>query len=117
MFGLSYLLKNSTLQAAPAGNPIVSLIPMALVLVFFYFFIIKPQKKREKEVHKMRSELKVGDNIITIGGILGKVVKVKEDIIQIEVGTEKTVIEILKSAVGTVADKRDAKNADIEGQM
>lgn len=117
MFGLSYLLKNSTLAAAPAGNPIVSLIPMALVLVFFYFFIIKPQKKREKEVYKMRSELKVGDNIITIGGILGKIVKVKEDIIQIEVGTEKTVIEILKSAVGTVADKKDAKNAEIEGQI
>lgn len=117
MVNLSTLIKNSTLAAAPAANPIVSLIPMILVLVFFYFFIIKPQKKREKEIYKMRSELKVGDHIITIGGILGKIVKIKEDIIQIEVGLDKTVIEILKSAVATVADKKDAKNADIEGQM
>ena len=117
MLGLSSLLKNSILTAAPAGNPIMSLLPMALVLVFFYFFIIRPQKKREKEVYKMRSELKAGDDIVTIGGILGKVVKVKKDIVQIEVGSDKTVIEILKAAVGTVADKKDVKDADIEGQI
>ena len=117
MFNLEYLLKSSLLEAAaPAANPLMSLLPMVLVLVFFYFFIIKPQKKREKEISNMRSELKAGDHIITIGGILGKIVKVKEDIILIEVA-DGTVVEILKSAVGTVADKKEAKNADIEGQI
>ena len=117
MFNLGYLLKNSMLEAAaPAANPLMSLLPMVLVLVFFYFFIIRPQKKREKEVSNMRNELKAGDNIITIGGILGKIVKVKEDIVQIEVA-DGTVVEILKTAVGTVAEKKDAKKVDIEGQI
>lgn len=83
------------------------LIPVGFVAIF-YFFAIRPQKKKEKEVKAMRNELKVGDNVITIGGIYGKVVIAKEDILTIEVGTAKTKLDITRWAVGSVTNKNNA---------
>lgn len=80
------------------------LLPIGM-LAIFYFFAIRPQKKKEKEVSAMRDSLSVGDEIITIGGILGKVVTVKEDQIIIEVGATKTRLEMTKWAVGSVIKK------------
>lgn len=71
-------------------------------LVIFYLFIIRPQKKKENEILEMRSNLEVGDRIITIGGIHGKVIVLKEDMLTIEVGSAKTKLEISKWAVGSV---------------
>lgn len=79
-------------------------------LVIFYLFAIRPQKKKEKEVKEMRSSLRVGDEVITIGGIYGKVLKVKEDIITIEVGNTKTRLDVTKWAVGSVVNKNESKN-------
>ncbi|MBS4534242.1 preprotein translocase subunit YajC [Clostridium sp. D2Q-14] len=76
------------------------ILPIAL-LVIFYFLLIRPQQKRDKKVKEMRSNLQVGDKIATIGGIVGKIVKVKEDQVTIEVGSDKTKFEIKKWAVGT----------------
>lgn len=75
---------------------------LALVFVFFYFFAIRPQKKREKEVTAMRNALKVGDRVTTIGGIRGKVSKVGEEYVTIEVGNAKTKLEVTKWAIGNV---------------
>lgn len=80
------------------------LLPIGM-LAIFYFFAIRPQKKKEKEVSAMRDSLSVGDEVITIGGILGKVVTVKEDQIIIEVGATKTRLEMTKWAVGSVVKK------------
>ncbi|MFY9213206.1 MAG: preprotein translocase subunit YajC, partial [Tissierellaceae bacterium] len=77
------------------------MLPIGL-LVVFYFFAIRPQKKREKEIQAMREGIKVGDEIITIGGILGKVITVKDDQIIIEVGATKTRLELTKWSVGSV---------------
>lgn len=76
-------------------------------LVIFYVFAIRPQRKKEKEIKAMRSDLKVGDNIITIGGITGKILKVKEEIITVEIGSDKTKLEMMKWSVGSVVNKND----------
>lgn len=75
---------------------------MVIVFGAMYFFMIRPTQKREKEVNKMRANLKVGDNIITIGGVKGKVVKLGDDFVVIESSNSKTKLEFVKSAVGTV---------------
>lgn len=75
-------------------------------LAIFYFFAIRPQKKKEAEVKEMRNNLKVGDEIITIGGINGKIVVAKEDIITIEVGTAKTKLDMTRWSVGSVVNKK-----------
>lgn len=75
---------------------------MLVVVVLMYFLMIRPQKKQEKEINEMRNNLKVGDEITTIGGIIGKVVSIKEETVMIETGHDRTKIRILKSAVRTV---------------
>lgn len=72
------------------------------VLVVFYFLLIRPQQQRDKKIKEMRKNLKVGDEIVTIGGIYGKITKIKEDIITIEVGQDKTKLPVTKWAIGSV---------------
>ncbi len=84
-----------------------SIIMLLLMLVVFYFFLIRPQKKQEKETNEMRNALQVGDEITTIGGIIGKVVSIKEETVMIETGKEKTKIRILRSAVRCVDVKAE----------
>lgn len=83
-------------------NNIQPFILPALFLVLMYFVIIKPQKKREKAIKDLRSSLKVGDKVVTIGGIKGKVLKLKEEDLIIEVSPDKTRMEFKKWAIGTV---------------
>jgi preprotein translocase subunit YajC len=79
------------------------IIPLGF-LAIFYFLIIRPQKNKEKKIKEMRSNLKIGDEIITIGGIYGRVMKIKEDVLTIEVGADKTKLTITKWAVGNLAE-------------
>ena len=72
---------------------------LVLLFVVMYFILIRPQKKREKEVTAMRESLKVGDDILTIGGIYGKVVRIREDRFTIQVGAEKVRLEVAKWAI------------------
>lgn len=75
------------------------------ILAVFYIFAIRPQKKKEKEINDMRSNLAVGDEVITIGGILGKIITVKEDQVIVEVGATKTRLELTRWAIGSVTKK------------
>ena len=75
---------------------------IALMFVFFYFVSIRPQKKQERETNEMRNNLKVGDEITTIGGIIGKIVSIKEETVTIETGHDRSKIRILRSAVRNV---------------
>jgi preprotein translocase subunit YajC len=87
------------------------IIMMVGLLVVMYFFMIRPQKKQEKEQNAMRNNLAVGDEITTIGGIIGKVVSIKEETCVIETTHERTKIRILKSAISRVDVKaEDAEN-------
>lgn len=80
------------------------------ILVIFYFMLIRPQKKKEQQVKEMRDNLRVGDEIITIGGIYGKIIKAKEDIITIEVGASKTKLDMTRWSVGSVVSKNESKS-------
>ncbi len=78
--------------------------------LFFYFFMIRPQKKQEKEINEMRNNLEVGDEITTIGGIIGKVISIRDETIVIETSHDRTKIRLLKSAISKVDVKaEDAK--------
>ena len=87
-------------------------LPMLLglggLLIVMYFVMIRPQKKQEKEQNDMRNNLAVGDEITTIGGIIGKIVSIKEETCVIETSHERTKIRILKSAISRVDVKADA---------
>ena len=93
----------SSVGDAAAGGGIVSLLvsiaPMLLLFVAFYFLLIRPQRKKEKEVQKMRSNIEVGDEIVTIGGIMGIVTSIKEDVLVIETGSDRSKVRIAKWAV------------------
>ena len=112
-----------TTGTANAASMLTMLIPLALIVVFFYFFIIRPEKKRTKEMQSMLENIQVADEIITNGGIIGRVLSVKEDTILIETGSDRTKIRILKSAVAknntvheipaeTAAPKKKKKGKD-----
>ncbi len=79
-----------------------TLIYLVLMIVFFYFVLIRPQKKREKQTRMMLNEMRPGDEIITIGGILGNIVSIKEDRVVIETGANRTKLTFEKSAIKTV---------------
>lgn len=85
-------------------------LPIILIVVMFvamYFLMIRPQKKQEKEINNMRNNLQVGDEITTIGGIIGKIVSIKEETLMIETGHDRTKIRILKTAVRNVDVKAE----------
>ena len=90
------------LETAPAGTEWMSIVIIVVMLALLYFFMIRPQKKQEKEVNAMRNNLVVGDEITTIGGIIGRIVSIKEETLMIETGHDRTKIRILKSAVRNV---------------
>ena len=81
-------------------------------LVIFYLFAIRPQKKKEKEIREMRDSLKVGDEVITIGGIYGKILLSKEDVITLEVGSTKTRLDVTRWSVGSVIKSRGESMPD-----
>ncbi|MBR5286177.1 MAG: preprotein translocase subunit YajC [Clostridia bacterium] len=90
---------------AGSGSLLTMLLPLALLALVFYFFIYRPQKKQEKETANMRSSIELGDVIVTTGGIIGMVVKVKDDMILIETSGDRTKIQIQKWAVHSVIEK------------
>jgi len=101
MFNLFSFLSTST-EMAPEGGMIqmlITFVPLILVFVVMYFMLIRPQKKREKEVQKMRSSIEVGDEIVTSGGIVGRVVSLREDSVTIETGSDRSKIRIMRWAV------------------
>ena len=87
----------------------MNLIMLVVFIAIMYFLLIRPQKKKEKEVEAMRNSIQVGDEIVTIGGICGKVVKTKEDSFVIQVGADRVKFEITKWSVSTVTSKKEER--------
>ncbi len=85
-----------------------AILPLILLVVIMYFLLIRPQKKREKSVTAMRNAIKVGDEVITIGGICGKVVKTKDETLTIQVGADKTKFEVMRWAISKVVTDEPA---------
>lgn len=98
-------------------NPGMGLGGFALTLVafglVFYFLILRPQKKRDQEATDMRNSLAVGDEVTTIGGIIGKVISIKEETFVLETTKDKTKIRFLKAAINSI----DVKASDIANQV
>ena len=88
---------------------IFGVLSIVLLVVFFYFFMLRPQKKQEKKDAEMRNALAVGDEVTTIGGIIGKVVSIKEETFVLETTKDRTKIRFLRGAIRSV----DVKIADI----
>ncbi len=84
-----------------------TLMPLAILIILMYVLMIRPQQKREKAAKQMRNSVQAGDEIITIGGICGKVVKTKEESIVIQVGADKTKIEIMRWAISKVVNDNE----------
>lgn len=95
-----------------AGAGLLSMLPMLLIMIaVFYFMLIRPENKRKKQAAQMRDELKVGDRITTIGGIVGTVVSIKDDKFVIETSADQVRIEFCKWALSTNDTAAEAKAA------
>lgn len=107
---------NFLTETVESGSMASPLIMMVLMIVIFYFMLIRPENKRKKEAEQMRSTVKKGDKIVTIGGIVGTVVDVKENQIVVETGADQVRLELEKWAISsnetaTEAAKAEAKKA------
>ena len=89
-------------------NPLMSLLPLVLIIVVFYFFMIRPQMKRQKELKNFREALKKGDKVITTGGIYGKIVEIEDHSILVEVDSNVK-MKIDKSAILRDPSDMDSK--------
>ena len=78
---------------------IMGILPLVLMVALLYFFMIRPQKKRDKEEREMRNSIQVGDEISTIGGFIGKVVSIKDDVLTIETSSDRTKLRIYRWAI------------------
>ena len=101
----------------PTGGGMYTIFMLLAMVAIFYFLMIRPENKRKKDAENMRNAMKVGDEIVTIGGITGKVVSVKDDKFVIETGADQVRIEFAKWALSAneTATKRaqeEAKKAD-----
>ena len=105
MFNFNFLLEGAT----DDYSWIYSIGMIVVLFVVFYFFMIRPQKKQEKKDNEMRESLAVGDEVTTIGGIIGKVISIKGETFVLETTKDKTKIRFLKGAIRSV----DVKAADI----
>lgn len=103
------LTDTATTTASTGMQGLTTIIMLVAMLAVFYFFMYRPQKKQEKEIAQMRDSLAVGDEITTIGGIIGQVVSIKDETVMIETGRDGTKIRILKSAVKSIDVKAEDK--------
>ncbi len=83
---------------------LVSLLPMVLIFVIFYFMLIRPQRKKEKKVQEMLNALKVGDRVSTIGGIYGTITNIKDDTLELSVGKDNVKLMFARWAIRQVED-------------
>ena len=114
---LYFLEATTDATTAPAGMGMSTIVMLVIMIAIFYFMMIRPENKRKKEAEAMRSALKVGDKITTIGGIVGTVVDVKEDKFVVETSADRVRIEFQKWALstnetGAERAKAEAKKAE-----
>lgn len=97
-------------EVNPVMQAIVTFLPLVLIIALMYFMMIRPQRKREKETKAMIDALKVGDKVVTIGGIMGKISRIKDNTVTIETGNvgtpdEKSYIKMERDSIKSVEKK------------
>lgn len=107
-----YLLEQAAATTATGStwSSLITFIPLILVVVVMYFVMIRPQKKQEKKMQEMLNNLAVGDEVTTKGGIIGRIVSIKDETVVIETSHDRTRIRFLRAAISTV----DVKAEDAE---
>ena len=108
-----------TASSAGAGNIVTLVLPMIIVIIFMYLILYIPQKRQEKKDTQMRNSIDVGDEVTTIGGIVGRVASIKDDTFVLETTSDRVKIRFRRSAIasvekldmGTGKDSKDAKDS------
>ena len=109
---MSFLISDALAAAPPEGqpDPLMSFLPLVLIFVVFYFLLIRPQTKRAKDHKKMVEGLAKGDEVVTSGGLLGRITQVGENFVQLKVA-EGVEVKIQKQAVSTLMPKGTVKES------
>lgn len=112
-----YFLETSADATNSSAGGLSTIVMLLIMIAIFYFMLIRPENKRKKEAEQLRSSMKIGDKITTIGGIVGKVVDIKDERFVIESGADQVRIEFAKWALstnesGTERAKEEAKKAE-----
>ena len=95
------MLSSTGTDAGGAGSMLSMIIPLVLLIAVFYFLLIRPENKKKKALSEMRDSLSVGDEVTTIGGIVGKVVHIKDDLVTIETSEDRVRIQFTRWAIST----------------
>ena len=99
MFDIAYAASTGTASGTGMGSTVLMIV---LMIAIFYFLMIRPENKRKKQAEEMRSSLKKGDWLTTIGGVYGRVVSITDRTVVIETSEDRVRVEFLKSAIGQV---------------
>ena len=119
------LLTSISDEAATAGeqaqtggmvNILSLVVPLVLMVLIFYLFIIRPEKKRNKETQEMLNSIQVADEVITNGGIIGRVLSVQKDTVLIETGSDRTKIRVVKAAIAKNNTEHDDPAPAVEAK-
>jgi preprotein translocase, YajC subunit len=97
------ILLQDVVEGAPKGNPLMQWLPIVAIIAVFYFLMIRPQQKRQKEIKKQREAMQVGDKVVTSGGIYGKVKEIKDNAVIVEIA-ENVRIKVDKNYVFASAE-------------
>ena len=104
---LAVAVSADTGTTGTAQQELSLVIPFALLAVVFYFFIMRPQKKQQRETQQMRDSIARGDTVVTAGGIVGVVITVKDDMVLLESSGDKTKIQVQKWAISSILEKAE----------
>jgi len=105
---MSFFISDALAAAPTEANPLMSFLPLILIFVVFYFLLIRPQTKRAKEHKTMVAGLAKGDEVVTNGGLLGRITAVGENFVQLKVA-ENVEVKIQKQAVANLMPKGTSK--------
>ncbi len=113
MLSIMLQVANGVAEGATGSRGIMSFLPFILIIVVLWFLMIMPQRKRQKETKKMLEELSVKDKVVTIGGVIGTIVKVKADSIVLKLGKE-TEMEVRKNAIASKITKETETKEEVK---
>lgn len=102
--------------AMPGAETYIQFIPILLLVVLFYVLLIRPQRKREKADREMRDSIVVGDRICTIGGMIGRVVSISDDVFVVETGSNNNRIKMYRWAIRSKVDKDNTEEGEGQNQ-
>lgn len=106
---MEWLIQDAWAQADGQGSPLISLLPLVLIFAVFYFLLIRPQNKRQKEHRELVANLSVGDEVVTAGGVLGKVTEVKEQFLHVQVA-DGVELKVQRHTISAVMPKGTIKS-------